>query len=49
MDTDLMSALAILSELSGGRAGQDMLDPYGLLGPQPNYYDPYQIYDQDVV
>ena len=47
MDTDLMSALAILSELSGGRAGQDMLDPYGLLGPTPNYYDPYQIYDQD--
>ena len=47
MDTDLMAAMTILGNLSGGTADQNLLDPYGLLGPAPNYYDPYQVYDQD--
>ena len=44
---ELETALGILTMLSGGRAGEDMLDPYGLAGPGPNYYDPYGIYDED--
>ena len=44
---ELDMAMAVLSTLGGGTAGQDMLDPYGLQGDYPNYYDPYQVYDQD--
>jgi len=44
---DLDMAMAFLSTLGGGTAGQDMLDPYGLRQPNYDYMDPYGVYGSD--
>ena len=44
---DLDMALAVLSTLGGGTAGQDMLDPYGLRPTNYDYLDPYGVYNSD--
>lgn len=44
---DLTAAMLLLESLSGGTAGQDMLDPYGLRPKNYDYLDPYGVYDSD--
>jgi len=44
---ELAAAMLVLESLSGGNAGQDMLDPYGLRPKNYDYLDPYGVYDAD--